>query len=415
MATRKNFSAADSADLIKENAELNSQMLDGTSSSNNFEQDPSENNHPPPERHLMEEGGNTNSRQDYTLEINNLVENLKRENYLPVVFVGAAGSGKTQVFTSLLSLFQKLSDIRNPNGVNVTFGPPLVDMGSSYGRLIRDNAERHFREVVSQAMSGVAEEKTLIDFPFAIPVHLEAKVDGVHVQQKFAFFETNGEWFHPDLLKKDGSYYRQLKPEIQAILRQYDDNMGVVFLYTAPSDLTSSSEDVIDNQEYLKRLRRADESLQVGMNRYLECRARKDHDTHIFLLTKWDAAKKIQGFSDRINTSDYDQSKLLTAPNVEIISLASEVVNNLYPGSYGLFNSASLVSNDSQRVFLPYCAGLFNGKYINTASDSSKLDRFAKSLWNQLMRASGYEVIIFPSPPKQEVPFWRRIINMLTG
>jgi len=352
---------------------------------------------------------------DYSRDINTLVENLRRDNYLPVIFIGASNSGKTQIFTSLLSLFQKLTEERNPNGVNITFGPPLVDINTEYGKTSRDFAERHFREVVSNAISGNAEMFTKIPFPFAIPVHLEARVNNQQILQKFAFFEANGEWFHPDVDKETGSYYRQLKPEIQSIFKQFDDEMGVAIVYAAPSDLTSASDEVLDNQEYLKRLRRADESLQVGMNRYLENRSRKDRDKHIFLLTKWDAAKKIQGFSDSIDLKEYDQSKLITSTASEAVGLAGQIANKLYTGSYGLFTSAALVADETQRVFMPYSAGLFSGKYIITAGDNSKFDRFAKGLWNQLMFAAGHELVIFPAPPKVIVPWWRKIMNMVSG
>lgn len=350
------------------------------------------------------------SSNDYSADIRVLIENLRRDNYLPVIFFGGSNSGKTQVFTSLMKFFKVADSYRNPNNINVSFGSSLVDESTAYGKKQREYSERHFREVVDTAVEGLAAEATRAGVrPFFIPVTLKAQIDGQVVEQNFAFMEGNGEWLH---VSTDSSkpYFPTLKEEVIGLFKAFDGDMGLAIVYTAPCDLKSSETEELQNQDYLKRLRVQDLALGVGLNGYIDKRARKDKDKHIFLLTKWDAVNKIQGFADQIDVKSFDSHKTLSLSAEDSMKLANTVADKIYTSAYALFKSPNLVSSESQRVFLPYSAGVFSGRNIDNTNATDKFDRYIKSLWNELFFAAGHTKPLFPPPPR-----WKKFLNIIFG
>ena len=348
--------------------------------------------------------------------INLLIDNVRKENYLPVLFVGAPGSGKTQVFTSLMTYFRKSGgEQRNPNHASVTLGPPLIDTDTRYGKEAWKRAESHFNRMISGAVSGKADAATNISDPFIIPVHLEAIVNGNPILQKFAFIETNGEWFQTNSKQIDGEFYQPLKPEILTLFKKFGDSSGIAIIYTAPCDVTNDSMQQLSNKVFQDKLKEADESIYAGLSKYIENRSRRDKDKHIFLLTKWDSVKNLKGFSDRINLNEFDQHKILTMSADDSVRLAKHIVSELFPNSFNLFNGAAIAKEDEQRVFLPYSAGLFDGNIISTVVSDNKQDRFIKSLWNVLMEAAGHHDPVFPPDKKIKIPLYKRILNIIFG
>jgi hypothetical protein len=348
--------------------------------------------------------------------INLLIDNVRKENYLPVLFVGSPGSGKTQVFTSLMTYFRKSGgEQRNPNHASVTLGPPLIDTDTGYGKEAWKRAESHFNRMISGAVSGKADAATTISDPFIIPVHLEAIINGNPVLQKFAFIETNGEWFQTNTNQVDGEFYKPLKPEILALFKKFGDNSGIAIIYTAPSDVSNDNTQQLSNKVFQEKLKEADESIHAGLSKYIESRSRRDKDKHIFLLTKWDSVKNLKGFSDRINLNEFDQHKILTMTVDDSFHLASHIASELFPNSFNLFNGASVAAKDEQRVFMPYSSGLFDGNSISTVVSDNKQDRYVKSLWNVLMETAGHSNPIFPPEKRAEVPFYKKILDSIFG
>lgn len=348
--------------------------------------------------------------------INLLIDNVRKENYLPVLFVGSPGSGKTQVFTSLMTYFRKSGgEQRNPNHASVTLGPPLIDTDTPYGKAAWQKAESHFNRMISGAVSGKADAATQISDPFIIPVHLEAIINGNPIMQKIAFIETNGEWFQTNSNQIDGEFYQPLKPEILTLFKKFGESSGIALIYTAPCDVTNNSMQQLSNNSFQEKLKEADESIYAGLSKYIEHRSRKDKDKHIFLLTKWDSVKNLKGFSDRINLNDFDQHKILTMSAEDSDRLASHIASEIFPNSFNLFNGAAIATVNEQRVFLPYSAGLFDGNTISTVVSDNKHDRYVKSLWNVLMKTAGHQNLVFPADKKIEIPFYKRILNAIFG
>lgn len=423
MATRKtpivnddeiyNISYEPSAKSTKDETSLSS----NTSTKNDFEPQ-STNALPkaPKSTHTADDKTNPSltgeDANNYEKDILALVENLRRDNYLPVIFIGARGTGKTEILTSLIKFFRSADDSRNPNSVNVTFGKPLVTLTSAYGRNQREFSEKQFREFVDNALKGDAAGSTVIYHPLAIPVRLSATIDGNIIEQNFAFFEAAGEWFEVKSKESNREYYPQLRPEIIRIFKSFDEGMGVAVIYTAPCDVSTQESETLENQIYLERLFVADQALQVGLTRYMETRIRKDKDKHIFLLTKWDAVNKVQGFADKLDLMALDPHSALSLSPDDSMKYANLVANKLYPGSYGLFKSTALVASQHQRIFMPYSAGMFSGKYVARTNDSAKFDRYIKSIWNELMFAAGHTKPLFSAPPAVNIPWWKKFLNI---
>jgi len=343
---------------------------------------------------------------DYAMDIGTMIRNLQIDNYLPVIFVGAPSAGKTQVLTSL---FTFLRSGRNENSVSLELCKPLVGTESKYGKAIYEEANAFFLNVVSDAENGVAAGATRIAFPFAVPVCLKGEVEGQKFEQKFAFFEAQGEWFSPNRNQRGSGFHPELKPEIRAVFERIEGGNGVVVIYTAPCQAGDPN---ADNKAFKAYIDDASEAIKTGMTKYTQSRARKERDRHIFLLTKWDAVHGSPGVNIPQELGVIDAFTALSLPPKASMALAGMVADSLYPNPYTFFKSPGLVPHEWQRILMPYSAGKFDGKLIVGGVDYDKSDRYIKSLWNQLMLAAGHKQPLFP-PPEVVVPsLWQKFLNL---
>jgi hypothetical protein len=325
------------------------------------------------------------------------------QKYHPVVLIGSAAAGKTVLLSSLLAFFKTHA---NESKLSIFFGDDFYRQSDS---VLRDPAERYFDRTVADFINGTADTATRIGAPMFIPV----KVSGEsRPELKFAFMESDGEWFQPDR-RPDARFTVPFKPELEALLRQFPD--GISFIWVAPHMPEIVGSGAMANAEEL--MQQANESLQGALRNYEALRrnnAARDH--HMFLVSKWDTHFSETAPADiRLNLGrDQDER------------IGHEVENFIlktYSGAYGTFQA--LNSPPSNKVVFRYSAGLFSSRTKGVGVEDEVLRTYPRDVWNWLYRGmrEGHDWNFAPGPliPKPGAPkksllqMWDELVASILG
>ena len=314
----------------------------------------------PKERIVQNELDNAekNLAYDYMSLGKAIAEEMDKEGYHPVIIFGSAGSGKSTFLGSLFSYLQ----ITMTNGIGIYLGDSLIPLNIPQGEAAYTQAEQFFNHQLQKFQDGEAHlnTKTINDRPFFIPVRVKPPE---LPEIKFAFLESNGEWYRPD--ENTSKYFPELKEEINAILKFYQK--GISFIHIAPfTQQNPSSLEKTDDKEELKK---ANLALVGALNTYEQIRVFREDDDHVFLVTKWDVSTKNNPINGLANI---DEEML--------IRFAEETYRK------GLAALRNLHIDNTQRTVLPYCAGMMEGRTIirPTTQLGLIIDVFPKKLWNRL-------------------------------
>jgi hypothetical protein len=304
------------------------------------------------------ESSEKNLANDYMSFGKAIAEEMDKEGYHPVIIFGSSGSGKSTFLGSLFSYLQ----ITMANGIGIYLGNSLIPLNTAQGKSAYTQAEQFFNHQLQKFQDGEAHTntKTINDRPFFIPVRVKPPE---LPEIKFAFLESNGEWYCPD--ENTSKYFPELKEEINAILKFYQK--GISFIHIAPfTQQNPSSLEKIDDKEELKK---ANLALVGALNTYEQLRVFREDDDHVLLVTKWDVSTKNNPIDGLANI---DEEML--------IRFAEETYRK------GLAALRNLHIDNTQRTVLPYCAGMMEGRTIirPTTQLGLIIDVFPKKLWNRL-------------------------------
>lgn len=302
-----------------------------------------------------------------------IAEQLEATGYHPVVVFGSSNSGKSSLLGSLFSYFQANAT----NGIGIFLGESFLPEDTPYGSWANKEAETFFYKGVQEFLAGKAHAATRSEYPFFVPIRITPKNSP---EIKFAFMESNGEWYKP---KKDtGRYFSELKEEINTLLAHYQ--RGISFIHIAPytqiDAWTSRQDGQNKNQDEIAD---ADLALVGALNSYERMRTFKGDDSHMFLMTKWDACKRWEGDRDLIQLlSDIDALELEEAMKVS------------YLKGFSAFNNINVEKH--QKNIMQYCSGIMIGREIVKANAEIKgvIDRYPQTMWNWLY---GNATICHPS------------------
>lgn len=289
-----------------------------------------------------------------------IAEKLQEQNYHPVVIFGSANSGKSSLLGSLLSYFQM--DLK---GIGIYLGDPIIPKSTPQGEWMFDQAESFFNKSVHEFLDGNAHDATQTMHPFFIPVRV---VPPNLPEIKFAFMESNGEWYKPQ--KETNRYFPELRAEINAILKHYQN--GISFIHLAPcTQINAWEENTHLSGQNSQEIHDADLALVGALNSYVQLRSHKENDSHVFLITKWDAHPK-----SKKSTSEH--LRFVDPGDVE------DIAKTLYTRGFVAFNNLNINSN--QKNLMQYCSGIISGREIIKATPElqSILNRYPQTMWSWL-------------------------------
>jgi hypothetical protein len=312
-----------------------------------------------------------------------LARDIEHGEYYPVILIGSAASGKTSLLLSLLATIKIEPELKS----GISMGDPILDRETDYGRYVYENSVQFFGQKTQDFIEGRAAPKTSLQYPFFVPIVLRPENAP---EQKFAFMESNGEWYRPD--RNTSELFPPLRRQIEDFIANYAGGITFIHLvpYTQQAVRSSGADRQVDAAEML------DASLAIAgaLQAYEAVRLEKQKDRHLMLVTKWDAH------------SPPGLSKL------DVLSDASEdvdvFVREHYPQALTALQALGL--REAQVYLNSYCSGIMNDAGILMLKQENELRpavmKFPINLWTWLYRGAREDrqqpsSSPFPSPPHE--------------
>lgn len=326
---------------------------------------------------------------------------MQDEGYHPVVLFGTNNSGKTSI---LMSLFSTLTSEPSLD-TGLILSDPLLGSRNDTGRQLHKEAQHTFDIKTQAFLDGEKIPKTSTRLPFFIPV--EFRPPNGRLPVKFAFLESNGEWYRP--LISDGGklgeadrLYPGLRSEIESFIASFQN--GITFIYTAPftqGEAYAASENRFDARE----LRYASLAIKGVLENYDRIRANgRADDKHLMLVTKWDAQSKRS--TDRAEGIEEDASKV------------AAFCHDRYGQALAAFQG--LLQQDQRRLNA-YCAGMINEHGLLTLQPGDPVRGVIASypvrLWTYLYRNARMAAGDIPSDPwpRPGKSIFQYILDLISG
>ncbi len=320
-----------------------------------------------------------------------LAEDMETKGYQPVILFGNAFSGKTSVVLSLLACIKTEPSLKS----GLFLADPLLSRDTDYGKFQADNAESYFHKKTQEFIEGTASAKTNIAVPFFIPVNLRPEGKD---QITFAFMESNGEWYRPD--RNSDRLHPKLRGQIEDFIAYYQK--GIIFIhllpYTQQAIRSTNSDASNDTQE----VRDAALAIEGAVRSYERIRVDKRADTHLMLVTKWDAHDSAQGKNAVLEDVDH----------AEVQAFAHDRYDKAVTALCGM-------GLDPHQVKISeYCAGLINERGVVVIRRDNELRSlvmsYPKRLWTFLYRAALQTRGLvdqdpFPPPPSRK--WWEVLLE----
>lgn len=343
----KRFNPDDEPDLdVDDSGDTDKPMSDGFSVEQNA----------PTEREILKPRGVVQGTAKFSSgELSSLGRELanamQEEGYHPVVLFGTNNSGKTSI---LMSLFATLS-VEPQLETGLSLCDPILGTRTDIAKYLHKEAQHTFEIKTEAFLAGEKIPKTSTSLPFFIPIEFRPP-DG-RAAVKFAFLESNGEWYRP--LISDGTslsdteqLYPELRKEIEDFIASYQQ--GMTFIYTAPvtqGEVYTQADKTFDTDE----IRYASMAIRGVLKSYDSIRANgRTNDKHLMLVTKWDAVSARD--ADRAAGIEEDRDAVL------------DFCNRKYNQALSAFQGLNL--RPEQKRINAYCAGMINKSgLIRAASD----------------------------------------------
>ena len=312
-----------------------------------------------------------------------VAEDMFDKGYQPVVLFGNAFSGKTSLLLSLFATIRTESRL----DCGLSLAPPILSQQSAYGKYIQNHAESFWGRKTQDFIEGVASPKTVIDFPFFIPVTL---TPNEKTEANFAFMESNGEWYRAD--KGSEKLFPALRKQIEDFMAHYQG--GILFIHLIPYTQQSVRSATYDGSRDNSEIKEASLAIDGALQAYKRVRHDKVNDKHIMLVTKWDA-----------HQLDTDRIDVLTDPD---LSDVEEFVAQRYPQALASYKGLNL--RPDQIALNSFCAGIMTEQGVLSLRPGTEMRAAVLSypirLWGWLYReamrnSDGVDSDPFPSPPPE--------------
>jgi hypothetical protein len=294
-----------------------------------------------------------------------LAMGLDVAGYHPVVLFGNANSGKTSLLLSLFALLGTEPELRT----GLELGDPIVAADSLYGKYLREQSEAFFGKKTQDFIEGKASPKTAIELPFFIPVVFRPEGKP---EIRFAFMESNGEWYRPD--RSSEKLFPKLRHQIEDFLATYQGPVTFIHLlpYTQQAVYGSTGDQLTDDHE----MKEASLAIAGALLAYQKARVNKQDDRHLILVTKWDAHER-----QELNRADVLH---------HTTGDALEFANARYSRAMAVFRGLGLQSY--QQRLNAYCSGIMAGQNISMPKRGDELRdavlNYPTQLWRWLYRST---------------------------
>ncbi len=273
---------------------------------------------------------------------------LRALKYHPVVIFGNSASGKTSLITSLLAALKLEPEWE----MGAILNDPVVPQTTDYGRAQQAEANRLFNRVVQEFIAGRGAEATKTPVPFFVPMTVRSGT--LNQSLKLAFMESNGESYAPDL--QSDNYFAALRKDTEAFVRDYEGSIS--FIYVLPYTQINVRALNESSAEDPARLRLAELAVAGALQAYERIRIHKNRDSHLLLVSKWDAHYDTKKQDEEVAMSEVLSD---TYADVEVF------LRQTYPQA--LSNFQSLSAPKDQRLVTNYCAGLMTGRTIQPLTE----------------------------------------------
>lgn len=239
----------------------------------------------------------------------------------PVLLFGNTSSGKSTILMSLIAALRQHED------VDVTLGDPIYPVGHARRDEAHDWAVDFFqRRAEAFIHNGEILPATEVTYPFLIPIDIHR----THAAQpmRLAILEGKGEWYEPS--PTGASMYQAFQEEVANVVKFYDRGLSAIFV--APCF------DYDDD----RRMRAADIGLMGALEHYQRLRERREMDSLLFLLSKWD-----------VHAAPISDPKFGTPDADDILS----VLDRQFPDAWRKFKAMPRALGNERWFFMQYVAG----------------------------------------------------------
>lgn len=310
-----------------------------------------------------------------------LAHELRENGFQPVILFGNAASGKTSLLLSLFALIRTEYDLE----AGLDRAERLLPHGSQYGDYLHAQSQEFLGRKLQAFIDGSQPPKSNIEYPFFVPITLSPKGKP---EQRFAFLESNGEWYRPDF--KADELYPRLRRQVEDFISHYQGPL--IFLHLVPYTQEKTRAADYDASADGKQLHEAQLAIVGALQAYKALRVDRQNDSHLMLVSKWDARSREHG--NAIQALENDRRALL------------EFVATKYGQAYTSYQALGL---SADRFNLePYCSGVMTEAGVLPLRRDNLLRDYAnaypKNLWNWLYRtalAGRGEEPISPFPEKK--------------
>lgn len=334
---------------------------------------------------------------------------MEANDYHPVILFGTTNSGKTSLLMSLFSVLRTESD-RLKTGLSLC--APLLGRETNLARALHEDARHTFEIKTLAFQQGEKIPSTKLKRPFFIPVEFKPP-DGKE-SVKFAFLESNGEWYQTlqergQRLNEMSELYKELQPQIQQVIERYQG--GISFLYMAPYTQGSVYGEA-DNHGDVVNLEGASQALVGVLKEYEKTRQNggRPYDKHLMLVTKWD--KRGAGAIDRAKEIEEDREDLGNFFATKYMQAHAEFV--------------SLNVNEGQRSLNAYCSGIMGDKGLlplgRDEETKEVVEGYPIRLWGWLYKnalAAKDEPVVNPFPEGPRTPgifrWFKNVLDAISG
>ncbi len=322
-----------------------------------------------------------------------LAEDMETKGYQPVILFGNVFSGKTSVVLSLLSSIKIEPGLKS----GLFLADPLLSQDTEYGKFQAENAEAFFYRKTQDFIEGTASPKTIITLPFFIPVNLRPEGKD---QITFAFMESSGEWYRPD--RTGDRLHPKLRAQVEDFLAHYQK--GIIFIHLLPYTQQIVRSASADNTNDTQDVREAALAVEGAVRSYERVRVDKRADTHLMLVTKWDAYDAARGKNAVLEDVD-----------------ASAVEAFVYDRYDKAVTALCGMGLDADQIKIcEYCAGIINERGVVVLRRDNALRsvvmNYPRQLWTFLYRSALrkrgiVEIDPFPAPPARK--WWEALMERL--
>ena len=251
----------------------------------------------------------------------------------------------------------------------VFLGDPILRSDSEYGRYLIENSEDFFGRKTQDFIEGNAPPASKMELPFFVPIAFRPRLGR---EVKFAFMESNGEWYRPH--RNSNRLFRRLKGQIEDFISNYQG--GIIFIHLVPYTQRPVHGANPDPADDATQINEASLAISGALQAYESVRVNKRNDRHIMLVTKWDAHRP----------PDADRLDALTDDKEDV----EAIVKDRYAAAFNSYRGLSL--EPSQLFLNGYCAGLMNERgAVGLRKDDelrATVVRYPINMWRWLYKSA---------------------------